>query len=66
MYSEDLRWTHDSRTCREQQKALFARPYKYSQLYSTIYDKDVFKYGQNMSDGFLYALEACLVNFEQS
>ena len=44
MYSADLRWTHDSRTSGEQQKALFARPYKYSQVYSTIYDKNVFKY----------------------
>lgn len=66
MYLEDLKWTHDSRTCREQQKSLFARPYKYSQLYIVQYTTVVFKYGQNMSDGFIYALEACLVNFEQS
>ena len=57
MYSEDLRWTHDSRTCREQQKALFARPYKYSQLYSTIYDKNVFKYGQNICQMVSYMLQ---------
>ena len=66
MYSADLRWTHDSRTSGEQQKALFARPYKYSQVYSTIYDKNVFKYVRISQNGFLYALEACLVNLEQS